>query len=92
MNRPRLGFLISWPILVAALASPLLMNCGAGGAGGPTIPGGGGLPGVPGACPDLASASAVAKLDFASEFKIEAKSSAKLKAGLQAAAELKEFA
>lgn len=43
-------------------------------------------------CPSFASVAAVAKVDFAKEFGIDAKVGGKLKAGVQAALELKGFA
>src|SRR5689334_13558509 len=62
------------------------------------MPGGGGLPGVPnvpgapGNCPDMASVDAVAKFDWAKEFKLDASASGKLKGGLTAAINLKGLA
>src|SRR3954466_9977550 len=81
--------LVSWPILVAALGSPLLMDCG-------KMPGGlpGGVPNVPGAgsCPDMANVDAVANFDWQKEFKVDASASAKLKGGVDAALSLKNLA
>src|SRR5258706_9508345 len=53
-----------------------------------------GVPGIPtvGGCPNFASAEAVAKLDFAREFKLKADVAHQLKAGVEAAVELKAFA
>ncbi|HWL88307.1 MAG TPA: hypothetical protein VNO21_21030 [Polyangiaceae bacterium] len=81
----------SLSILICGLASPVLMNCG-GSGGGPAgltsaIPGGAGG----GACPDLSSADAVGKVDFVSEFKVAKENGLKLKAGLQASAEIQAF-
>jgi hypothetical protein len=47
---------------------------------------------MPAGCPDLASAEGVAKVDFAAEFKIGVEPAAKMKAGVQAAVALEEFA
>ncbi len=53
-----------------------------------------GLPGVPtgGGCPNFASAEAVARVDFAHEFKLKADVAHKLKVGVEASVELKAFA
>ncbi len=86
---------ISWPVLVTALASPALIDC----AGMPGLPSG-----IPGAdklgdvanlakgCPDTASVEAIAKVDWASEFKLDASASGKLKGGLSAAVSLQGIA
>ncbi len=77
------------PILAFGLLSPFIMNCGA--AAG--IPGAPKLPDAPGSCSlDMANLDAIAKADFVGEFKLQADGAAKLKAGVQAAVELKEFA
>ncbi len=73
-------------LLVSAVLFGLVAACGAAPGGLPNVPG------VPGACPDFSSADAVAKTDFASEFKLQADVGAKLKAGVQASAEIQEFA
>lgn len=57
---------------------------------GTAVPGG--LPKVPGACPDLSSAEAIAKIDFAAEFGVDAKIGGQIKGGIEAAAQLKGFA
>jgi hypothetical protein len=53
-----------------------------------------GVPGIPtgGGCPNFASAEAVARVDFAHEFKLKADVAHKLKAGVEGAVELKAFA
>src|SRR5450432_1888794 len=79
----------SWPILVTALGSPLLMDCGKMPGGLPSAPS---VPGMPGNCPDMANADAVANFDWAKEFKLDASASAKLKGGLAAAINLKGLA
>jgi len=79
----------SWPILVAALGSPLLMDCGKMPGGLPSAPS---VPGMPGNCPDMANVDAVANFDWAKEFKLDASASAKLKGGLTAAINLKGLA
>jgi hypothetical protein len=79
----------SWPILALGFASPLLTNCG-GGMG--SVAGGAGLPGAGSSCPDLSSADAIEKADFVGAFQIDAAAAGKLKAGLSATADLKEFA
>jgi hypothetical protein len=68
--------LVSWPALTFVLASPLLMNCGALGklAGGN--------------CPDMANVDAVAKFDWAKNFKLKADVGAKIKGGVTAAVNL----
>ncbi|WP_394829269.1 hypothetical protein [Pendulispora albinea] len=81
----------SLSFLVCGLAAPVLMNCG---GGAPGAPGGltSAIPGGAGGCPDLSSADAVAKVDFVNEFSVAAENAAKLKAGLQASAEIQAFA
>ncbi|MEO8797846.1 MAG: hypothetical protein ABI551_08175, partial [Polyangiaceae bacterium] len=86
MKRLTLKHLLA-SIALFTLTAPALINCGSM----PKVPGAPNLPGVPGACPDFSSADAVAKIDFASEFKIQADTAAKLKAGVQASAEIEEF-
>jgi len=77
---------VSWPILMAGLSAPLFLNCG----NLPKVPG---APELPGQCSlDTSSAEAIAKFDFAGEFKLDAKAAAQLKGGIQAAVELKAFA
>ncbi len=81
---------LSYPILATFLASPLL-HCGAAqDLAGKNLPGPAGDLAAAGKCPDL-NASALAALDFANEFKISAEGAAKLKAGVLASVELKEY-
>ncbi len=61
----------------------ILANCGGTGGG---VPGLGNVGALTGECPDTNSAEAIADFDWASKFKLEAKASAKLKAGLGAIA------
>lgn len=84
----KLGRTLSLPILFGMLASPLLMDCGALPKG---LPGPAGDLAAAGSCPEL-NAEALANLDFAKEFKISAEAGAKLKAGVLASVEIKEFA
>jgi len=79
----------SWPLLGAALASPFFIQCG-GGLG--DMPGGGGLPGGLGKCPDLSSADGALGFDWAGTYKIDAASANKIKGGVAAAIELKGIA
>src|SRR5687767_1756973 len=72
------------PFAVLALGSPLLMDCGAL----PKLPGG--IPGVAD-CPEM-NAEAIAKFDWAKNFKLDAKASAQLKGGLEAAINLQGLA
>jgi hypothetical protein len=68
-----------------------------GGGKAPSAPGGGGAPSMPsvpsagGACPNLASVEGIARVDFAREFKLDVAASGKVKAGLEAAAELRDL-
>ena len=78
---------LSWPVLVAGLSSPLLMNCDKMPKG---IPGADKLPGKAN-CPEM-NAEALASFDWAGEFKIDAKVGGKLKGGVAAAVELKAIA
>ncbi len=88
MNRFRLSAV---PLAMLLLASPMLANCGAGGAGlAEAHKATGGA--VGGSCPDVKDVNAVLAFDFAKEFKINAEAAAKLKAGTAAAIELKAFA
>jgi hypothetical protein len=77
----------SWPILALGFASPLLTNCGSG-LSGSAMPGGG----AAASCPDVSSAEAIEKDDFASAFQIDATAAGQLKAGLSAADDLKDLA
>jgi hypothetical protein len=80
---------VTWPVLAFGL--PWLASCGASMPGG--LPGADKLPGgMGGACPDTASVEAIEKFDFASNFKLDAKASGKVKAGLGAAVEIKGLA
>src|SRR5947209_1648308 len=67
---------------LAGWLSVTTAGCGKKGLG--SISGGG--------CPNLASAEAVASVDFAREFKLKADVAHKLKAGVEAAVELKALA
>jgi hypothetical protein len=80
--------IVSWPIFVAAMGSPLLMDCG----GLPKIPGAPNVPGMPGNCPDMANVDAVAAFDWAKEFKLDVSAAGKLKGGVTAAINLKNLA
>lgn len=80
---------ISWSVLALAVSSPLLMDCGSM----PNIPGAGLIPGLPGgSCPDVASVDAVAKFDWANEFKLDVDAAGKLKGGITSAIHLQELA
>lgn len=85
MNRKNWNML-SWPVVLVGLASPWLIDC-AGAKGGLSALGD--ATGM-GKCPDL-KAEALASLDFAKEFKVQADAAAKLQAGTIAAVELKDF-
>lgn len=76
---------VSWPILVAGLAAPMLLDCGAL----PKVPG---MPGLPGGCPDLASVDAIANVDFAKEFGFDVEGAAKVKAAMSAGVQIKGLA
>ncbi|HMI86126.1 MAG TPA: hypothetical protein VK550_18655 [Polyangiaceae bacterium] len=83
--------IVSLPVLLTALASPLLIDCGKM----PSVPGAPNVPGVPGApgnCPDMANVDAVANFDWQKEFKLDASAAGKLKGGLAAAINLKGLA
>ncbi len=84
----KLGRTLSLPIVFGMLASPLLMDCGAIPKG---LPGPVGDLAAAGSCPDL-TVEALTSLDFTKEFKISAEAGAKLKAGVIASIEIKEFA
>lgn len=79
---------LSWPLFALALSSPLLMDCG----GMPSIPGVPNVPGMPGNCPDMANVEAVAKFDWAHEFKLDGEAAGKLKGGITAAINLQGLA
>ncbi len=83
--------IISWPLLLAGLGLPVLMDCGKMPGGG-AMPGVPNVPGMPGNCPDTASVDAVAKFDWQKEFKLDASASGKLKGGLTAAINLQGLA
>jgi hypothetical protein len=76
---------ISWPIVFAGLVGPFAINCG---GAMPGLPGGGGLPGVGGNCPDMTKVEAVESFDFGKEFKLKAEVAGKIKAGVSAAVEI----
>lgn len=84
---------VSWPLMVAALSSPLFIDCGGLPAGLPKPPGalGDAMDAAKG-CPDVASVEGIAKVDWANEFKLDAKAGAQLKGGLTAAVNLKGLA
>ncbi len=87
MNRVQTTLrLLSWPIAIALLGSPLA--CGAVSK----LPGADNIPGGAASCPDTSSAEAIAKYDFVGGFKLTTENAAKLKAGLQSAVEIKAFA
>jgi hypothetical protein len=75
----------TYPLLAAALASPLFIQCGGG------LPGVGGLPSVP-SCPDMSSSDGILSYDWAGSYKIDAPSADKIRAGVAAAIELKDVA
>lgn len=56
------------------------------------VPGAGDLAKAAGGCPDVSSLEAIAKIDFAAEFGLDAKVGGQIKGGLEAAAQLKGFA
>jgi len=84
----KLGRTLSLPIVFGMLASPLLMDCGALPKG---LPGPMGDLAAAGSCPEM-SVEGLANLDFAKEFKLSAEAGAKLKAGVLASVEIKDFA
>src|SRR5690349_17396173 len=59
--------IVSLPVLVTALGSPLLIDCGKMPGG---IPGAPAIPGAPGNCPDMANVDAIANFDWQKEFKL----------------------
>ena len=68
---------------------PVLMNCGAAG----DLQQVGSAAGVPGAkCPNMANLEEIAAFDFTQEFKLAPEAGAKIKAGVTASVELKQFA
>ena len=82
---------VSWPIVAAGLSAPFMANCG---GAMPALPGGGGgggspLGGMAGNCPDMAKIEAIESFDFGKEFKLKADVAAKVKAGAEAAVEMK---
>ncbi|PIE05774.1 MAG: hypothetical protein CSA75_03000 [Sorangium cellulosum] len=76
---------VTLPILVAGVAGPSLAGCGG-------VPGASNLPGAPGNCPDIASAAAIAQVDWKSEFGFEAEGALKIKSALTASVELQGIA
>jgi hypothetical protein len=79
--------IVSLPVLLTALGSPLLIDCGKL----PSVPGAPAIPGAPGNCPDMANVDAVANFDWQKEFKLDAQAAGKLKGGLTAAINLKQL-
>ena len=75
----------TWPLLAAALASPMFIQCGGG------LPGVGGLPSVP-SCPDMSNPDGILSYDWAGNYKIDAANADKIRAGVAAAIELKDVA
>jgi hypothetical protein len=87
---------VSWPIVFAGAVGPFVANCGGAmpsvpgaPAGAPGGGGGGLLGGVAGNCPDMAKIEAIESFDFEKEFKLKADVAAKIKAGAEAAVEMK---
>jgi hypothetical protein len=77
----------AWGVAIAALAfAPVLANCG-----GQGLPGGANVPGAGGKCPNMADVEEVAKFDWAGSFKLDAQAGGKIKNGVIAAVELKQF-
>jgi hypothetical protein len=78
---------VSWPIVFAGLITPFTTNCGAKAPGAPSAPT---LPAHPaGHCPDMAKADAIASFDFGKEFQLQTDVATKVRAGAEAAAEMK---
>ncbi|MFO0667801.1 MAG: hypothetical protein U0174_27860 [Polyangiaceae bacterium] len=71
-------------LLLAVIASPVIVNCAAAGAMGGMVPGAG-------KCPDLTSPEAALNFDYAKEFGLKADGAAKLKGGVSAALEITDF-
>jgi hypothetical protein len=86
------GFLrtVAVPVVLAGLLGPFMVNCGKV----PGLPAN--VPGVPAglgaACPDTSSVDALSKFDFVKDWSIQADVSTKLKNGVIASMELKQFA
>lgn len=76
---------ISWPVVLAGLSAPFMVNCGAGMPGMPSIPG-------VGNCPDMAKIEAIESFNFEQEFKLKAEVAAKIKGGVTAAVQMKALA
>lgn len=74
------------PVAAVALMVPVLAQCGGGLPGG--IPGADQIPGAA-KCPDMSNPDAITDFDWAANYKVDAATSAKLKGGVAAAAELK---
>jgi len=70
------------PALLMGLAAPVLVQC----SGLPGMPG---FPGLSGACPDVSSLEAIARVDFAQAFGFDVDQSAKVKSALSAAVDLR---
>lgn len=75
----------TFPLLAAALASPMFIQCGG------AIPGAEGLPGMP-QCPDMSNPDAILSYDWAGTYKVDAANADKIRAGVAAAIELKQVA
>ena len=79
--------IVTWPILVAGLASPMLMDCG----GLPGMDKLGALKDMAAGCPDIASVEAIASADF-SKLGLDVEGAAKMKGALSASLELQGLA
>lgn len=80
--------IVTWPILVAGLASPLLMDCGQLKQLKDTA---GKVSEAAAGCPDLASVDAIAQADF-SKLGLDVQGAAKMKTALTASFQLQGFA
>jgi hypothetical protein len=80
---------VALPVVATALAAPFMVHCGKV----PSVPGG--VPGVPagvgGGCPDTTSVEAFDKFDLVKEWGLSADVATKLKNGVIASMELKQF-
>ena len=79
--------IVTWPILVAGLASPFLMDCG----GMPGMDKLGALKDMAAGCPDVASVEAIASADF-SKLGLDVEGAAKIKGGLTAGLAITDLA
>ncbi len=75
---------VAWPIVFAGLAGPFVTNC----AGASKLPGNANLPGGSGNCPDMTKVEAIDSFDFEKEFTLKVEVAQKIKAGVEAAAEM----